>query len=237
VIVDPVIDRPEDFPGNLCPSGSKWKLVGTSPPSKGTLLGVLQSSRQLDEFSTAVITDEEIASLGVKQKELRVDHYIKADGLYYVPNRCAWGVINWTPYLDRGWCCAEFSCALKNGRIVNINDPLVVEVLSSRSWPTTVEDYAVMMDEGAARPVHFTSKGDGIVVLYNFFKMTAGLRFEAPTLLPRLSRTLTRTLTRMSHSTRVEPDRTSKVLAPEESEAEESKDKLSESEVTAMDLP
>ena len=51
-------------------------------------------------------------------------------------------------------------------------------VLSSRQWPNTVDEYASMMDESAARPVRFTNKGDDAVVLYNFFKMTLGLRIK-----------------------------------------------------------
>ena len=76
------------------------------------------------------------------------------------------------------WCCAEFSSALKNGRIVNLSDPLVQEVLQTRNWPNTVDDYAAMMDENAVRRVHFTNKGDAAAVLYNFFKMTLGLRLK-----------------------------------------------------------
>merc|ERR1711972_285889 len=55
------------------------------------------------------------------------------------------------------------------------------------------------------------------LLVYNFFKMTIGLRLEAPTPVPRrLSRSLSSI---MAYSTRVEPAQTSKVLAPEESEA------------------
>ena len=52
------------------------------------------------------------------------------------------------------------------------------EVLKSRAWPKTVDDYAAMMDENAVRPVRFTNKGDASAVLYDFFKMTVGLRLK-----------------------------------------------------------
>ena len=84
----------------------------------------------------------------------------------------AWGRVNSLPYCDRGWCCAEFSVAHKNNRIVNLDDPEVKEVLAMRGWPATVDQYAEMMDETAKRPVRFTSKGDRSAVLYNFYKMT-----------------------------------------------------------------
>ena len=84
----------------------------------------------------------------------------------------AWGRVNTLPYGERGWCCAEFSVAHKNNRIVNLDDPEVKEVLATRGWPSTVDEYAAMMDEDAKRPVRFTSKGDRSVVLYNFYKMT-----------------------------------------------------------------
>ena len=77
VIVDPVIDPPEGFPGDLRPVGNRWKAVGRSPPSNGQLLGELDGSKPLDDFATAEITEEEIASLGVQLQELRVNHCIK----------------------------------------------------------------------------------------------------------------------------------------------------------------
>ena len=52
-----------------------------------------------------------------------------------------------------------------------MNGP-VQEVLQSRKWPDTIEEYAAMMDEASERPVRFTNKGDSVVVLYNFYKMT-----------------------------------------------------------------
>eukprot|EP00966_Prymnesium_polylepis_P234168 5416361-Prymnesium_polylepis.1 len=81
-----------------------------------------------------------------------------------------WGFINRRPYGERGWCCAEFSVALKNNRIVNLQDPHVQQVLDMRRWPSTVGQYAAMMDGDAVR---FTNKGDLTAVLYNFYKMTA----------------------------------------------------------------
>ena len=41
-----------------------------------------------------------------------------------------------------------------------------------------VDDYAAMMDDRAERPVRFTNKGDDAVVLFNFFKMSIGLRIK-----------------------------------------------------------
>ena len=75
-----------------------------------------------------------------------------------ISGREAWGRVNSTPYDSRGWCCVEFSVALKNNRIVNKEDPEVQEVLAMRDWPETVLEYAAMMDDGAPRPVLFTSK-------------------------------------------------------------------------------
>ena len=83
-----------------------------------------------------------------------------------------WGRVNTVPYERRGWCCAEFSVALRNGRIVNLSDPLVKAVLAVRAWPHDVENYARMMEKGAPEPVHFTKKGDVAAVLYNFYRMT-----------------------------------------------------------------
>ena len=73
------------------------------------------------------------------------------------PRTCSWGAINDRPYAERGWCCAEFSVALKNNRIVNLQDPHVQQVLDIRRWPSTVGQYAAMMDDDAVR---FTNKGD-----------------------------------------------------------------------------
>lgn len=100
VIVDPVIDPPNELGGSLSPEGTAWKSVGTSPPDNGALLGELAYSKSIDgKFSTADIADHELASFGT---EVRVDHYIKAGEMYFRPNRGAWGFINWTQYRDRG---------------------------------------------------------------------------------------------------------------------------------------
>ena len=88
------------------------------------------------------------------------------------PGKCAWGWINSRPYGERGWCCAEFAVALKNGRIVNKSDAEVQKVLKMRKWPKDVHEYEAMMDDEAEPPVRFTNKGDIAAVLYNFYKMT-----------------------------------------------------------------
>ena len=100
VIVDPLVDPRIEISGSLQPDGSTWKAVGTSPPDNGTFLGEIAGSKTIDEtFSTAVFTDEELASF---KEEPRIDHYIKAGEMYFRPNRGAWGFINWTLYPDRG---------------------------------------------------------------------------------------------------------------------------------------
>ena len=88
------------------------------------------------------------------------------------PGKCEWGWINSRPYSERGWCCAEFAVAMKNGRIVNKSDAEVRKVMKIRTWPQDVHEYAAMMEEGAEPPVRFTNKGDIAAVLYNFYKMT-----------------------------------------------------------------
>ena len=106
VIVDPVIDPPEDFPGSLTPDGSQWKAVGTLPPSNGRLLGELPYTKTIDpRFMTADFTDDELASFG--SAAVRVDHYIKAGDTYFRPSRGVWGLINWTLYPDRGCALAQ----------------------------------------------------------------------------------------------------------------------------------
>ena len=81
-----------------------------------------------------------------------------------------WGWINEVPYHNRGWCAAEFSCALKAGIIANLDDPDVQKVLKARDWPKDVAEYEKMMDDPA---IEFTSKGDKDYVVYLFFKMTS----------------------------------------------------------------
>eukprot|EP00966_Prymnesium_polylepis_P327828 7383662-Prymnesium_polylepis.2 len=83
-----------------------------------------------------------------------------------------WGNINHRKYENRGWCCAEFSVAYKNNRIINKDDPAVQEVIKSRKWPKDIHEYAAMMTDDALPKVEFTDKGDRSTVLYNFYKMT-----------------------------------------------------------------
>ena len=59
-----------------------------------------------------------------------------------------------------------------------MHDADVQRIADVRNWPRSVADYAAMMDESAAAPVRFTSKGDRAVVQYNFFKMCIGLRLR-----------------------------------------------------------
>eukprot|EP00900_Chrysochromulina_parva_P015062 jgi/Chrpa1/23557/Chrysochromulina_OHIO_Genome00028040-RA len=83
-----------------------------------------------------------------------------------------WGWINAVPYENRGWCAAEFSCALKAGIIANLEDPDVQRVCKARKWPNTVKEYQKMMDDPA---IEFTDKGDNDKVAYLFFKMSFDL--------------------------------------------------------------
>jgi hypothetical protein len=83
-----------------------------------------------------------------------------------------WGWINAVPYENRGWCAAEFSCALKAGIIANLDDPEVQRVLKARAWPKTVDEYQKMMEDPK---VEFTAKGDRDYVAYLFFKMSFDL--------------------------------------------------------------
>ena len=83
-----------------------------------------------------------------------------------------WGWINDVPYHNRGWCAAEFSCALKAGIIANLDDPDVQRVRNARAWPQNVDEYQKMMDDPA---IEFTDKGDSDFVAYLFFKMSFDL--------------------------------------------------------------
>ena len=83
-----------------------------------------------------------------------------------------WGWINEVPYHNRGWCAAEFSCALKAGIIANLDDPDVQKVRKARDWPEDVAEYEKMMDDPA---IEFTAKGDRDYVAYLFFKMSFDL--------------------------------------------------------------
>ena len=92
------------------------------------------------------------------------------------PDGNVWGFVNERPYHNRGWCCAEFSVAHANSRIVNLDDPEVKAVLKTREWPKTVAGYAKMMDESASPRVDFTYNGDRAAVKYNFFKMAMSVQ-------------------------------------------------------------
>ena len=114
---------------------------------------------------------------GFKQCEVIVIPSL--DGLESFPGGNVWGKVNTRAYHSRGWCCAEFCIALYNQSIMNLNDQDVQRVRESRMWPTTVAEYADMMDENqpSTARVEFTNKGDRAAlaaVQYNFFKMTMG---------------------------------------------------------------
>jgi len=84
-----------------------------------------------------------------------------------------WGWINEVPYENRGWCAAEFACALHAGTIANLSDAGVQTVLRARKWPATVAEYQQMMEDPR---IEFTAKGDRDYVAYLFFKMSFDLR-------------------------------------------------------------
>ena len=72
---------------------------------------------------------------------------------------------------------SEYATARANRRLANLADPVVMlEVEGQRKWPTTVKEYAEMMDPSVPdhSRVEFTNRGDRKVVKYNFFKMTMG---------------------------------------------------------------
>jgi len=118
-------------------------------------------------------------------KENKVIVLPKLDGPNAFPGGpTAWGKVNTRLYKHRGWCCSEFSIALSNGLIANIDDPDVQDIVHGRRWPKTVEQYADMMKYTTVSPpddglihdpllgVDFTARGDRDVVRFNFFKMT-----------------------------------------------------------------
>jgi len=84
----------------------------------------------------------------------------------------SWGFIKSIPYEQGGWTCAEYAVARKCGTIANGSDENVVKIEMARAWPSTVEEYAVMMDGKASSQVTFTKKGDRDAVRFNFFKYT-----------------------------------------------------------------
>ena len=57
------------------------------------------------------------------------------------------------------------------GRPANAANPAVQAVERVREWPTTVDEYARMMDQDAALPVRFTQKGDRDVVCFLFYRV------------------------------------------------------------------
>ena len=81
---------------------------------------------------------------------------------------------------SRGRCCAEYAVALANGRVANPTDPAVLEVYRSRTWPTTVREYAAMMygHNKDDPPVEFTKSGDRDLVTFNFHKMITTLNLR-----------------------------------------------------------
>jgi len=83
-----------------------------------------------------------------------------------------WGFCKSVPYENGGWTCAEFAVARRNGTIANQDDEVAQRIEKARAWPTTVHEYARMMDEGATNPVTFTKKGDREAVRFNFYKFT-----------------------------------------------------------------
>ena len=176
VIVDPVIDLTEDFSAGESASGLEWVSVGMTRPSCGREIFNEALAKALEDRTKAspeaTFTPEEWHGFGIEN--LQAADFVKLGGVsvfaYFQPMFGDWGFINRRPYGERGWCCAEFSVALKNNRIVNLHDPHVQQVLYMRRWPSTVRQYAAMMDDDAVR---FTNKGDLAAVLYNFYKMTA----------------------------------------------------------------
>ena len=58
------------------------------------------------------------------------------------PNPDAWGRVGPLPYIQRGWCCAEYAIAKINNRIVNADDRAVIDVDRSRQWPTDINECA-----------------------------------------------------------------------------------------------
>mmetsp|Transcript_24046 Transcript_24046/g.59669 ORF Transcript_24046/g.59669 Transcript_24046/m.59669 type:complete len:605 (-) Transcript_24046:72-1886(-) len=92
------------------------------------------------------------------------------------PRTSRWGMVNDRKYEKRGWCCAEFAVAYFNKRIKNLDDPAVRDIIKSRKWPKTIDEYAEMMSDNAMPKVEFTNKGDKSTVLYNFYKMTSRIK-------------------------------------------------------------
>lgn len=81
-----------------------------------------------------------------------------------------WGFTKSVPYEEGGWTCAEYSVANFCGTIQNKDSERVCAVHSKRQWPTSVTDFARLMDDMAEQPVKFTKKGDRNAVRFNFWK-------------------------------------------------------------------
>ena len=81
-----------------------------------------------------------------------------------------WGYTKSVPYEEGGWTCAEYSVANFCDTIHNKKSKTVRALHSKRRWPTSVQDFAAMMDDNADRPVKFTKKGDKDAVRFNFWK-------------------------------------------------------------------
>ena len=54
--------------------------------------------------------------------------------------------------------------------IHNKESETVIALHSKRLWPTSVQDFAAMMDDNAVMLVKFTKKGDKDAVRFNFWK-------------------------------------------------------------------
>jgi len=75
-------------------------------------------------------------------------------------------------YEKRGWCCSEYAIARYCDTLENRGHPELQDVEKEQQWPTDVEGYAALMN--GENKVNFTSKGDRVVVQFNFFKMCLG---------------------------------------------------------------
>ena len=81
-----------------------------------------------------------------------------------------WGFTKSVPYEEGGWTCAEFTVANFCDTIHNKESETVRALHIKREWPTSVKDFAAMMDDNAVKPVKFTKKGDKDAVRFNFWK-------------------------------------------------------------------
>ena len=86
-----------------------------------------------------------------------------------------WGRAHTVEYALRGWCVAEYSIARCSKRIANHATKNVQAIECCREWPSSVAQYARMMEETGSREILFTNEGDREVVKYNFFKMCFSL--------------------------------------------------------------